>query len=68
MKKIKILIDIILFIGTLLLMSTKITGVIAHEFLGITVGIVFIAHILINFKWLKNISKNYIKINLKTKI
>lgn len=68
MKKFKILIDILLFIVTILLFDIELIGNLNHEILGITIGILIIIHLILNFKWIKQVTKNFRKTNLKTKI
>lgn len=68
MKKIKVLIDIFMFIATILIIDIKITGLLLHEVLGITLALLFLAHISLNFKWIKQITKNIKKVNIRTKI
>ncbi len=68
MKKFKVLIDILLFITTILLFDIELIGNLNHEILGITLGILIIVHIALNFKWIKQVTKNLKKVNTKTKI
>lgn len=68
MKKFKVLIDILLFIITILLFNIGLIGNLNHEILGITLGILILIHVLLNFKWIKQVTKNLKKINTKTKI
>lgn len=68
MKKTKILIDVLLLIVTILLTSIDKTGQLAHEILGIWVAILLIIHIFLNWNWVKQITKNFKKVNKKTKI
>lgn len=68
MKKFKILIDILLFIVTVLLFDIELIGNLNHEALGITLGILIIIHIVLNFKWIKQVTKNLKKVNTKTKL
>lgn len=68
MKKFKLIIDILLFIVTVLLVNIELTGNLNHEILGITLGILIIIHIVLNFKWIKQVTKNFKKVNAKTKI
>lgn len=68
MKKLKIIIDILLFIITIALFNIGIIGNLMHEILGITLAILIIIHILLNFKWIKQVTKNFKKTNTKTKI
>lgn len=67
MKKIKIVLDIIMFISMILLMRTNITGLQLHEILGICLFIIFIIHKIINFKWVKSVGKNILNKNMKSK-
>lgn len=68
MKKVKILIDILLFIVTILLFDIELIGNLNHEILGITISILIVIHIALNFKWIKQVTKNFKKVNLKTKV
>lgn len=68
MKKFKILIDILLFIVTVLLFDIELIGNLNHEILGITLSILIIIHVLLNLKWIKQVTKNLKKVNTKTKI
>ena len=67
MKKFKIVIDILLFIMTVLLFDIELIGNLNHEILGIILGILIIIHIGLNFKWIKQVTKNIKKVNIKTK-
>lgn len=68
MKKIKILIDVLLLIVTILLASIDKTGRLAHEILGISMAILLTIHIFLNWNWVKQITINFKKVNKKTKI
>ena len=68
MKKLKIIIDILLFIITIALFNIGLIGNLMHEILGIALAILIIIHILLNFKWIKQVTKNFKKTNTKTKI
>jgi cytochrome b561 len=68
MKKIKFIIDILLFTISFLLININNTGILIHETLGISIIVLIILHIILNYKWIKNISKNIKKCNLKTKL
>lgn len=68
MKKLKIIIDILLFIITIALFNIGQIGNLMHEILGIALAILIIIHILLNFKWIKQVTKNFKKTNTKTKI
>ena len=62
MKKTKILIDVLLLIVTILLTSIDKTGRLAHEILGISMAILLIIHIFLNWNWVKQITKNFKKV------
>lgn len=64
----KIIIDILMFIITILLMDINKTGRFNHEVLGISLTLLIILHIILNFKWIKQITKNFKKIKKQTKI
>lgn len=68
MKKIKIFIDILLFIITILLYDIELIGNLNHEFLGISIFILAIIHIILNFKWIKQVTINFKKVDFKTKV
>lgn len=68
MRNLKIGIDILLLIATILLFEIDLIGNMNHEILGIALGILIIVHIGLNFKWIKQITRNFKKTNTKTKI
>lgn len=68
MKKTKIFIDISLLIVTILLISIDITGRLTHEILGILMAILLLIHIFLNWNWVKQITKSFKQINIKTKM
>ena len=68
MRVFKILIDILLLIDTFVLVNMDITGHLIHEILGISMAILLLIHIVTNWNWIKNVTKNFKKVNKKTKI
>lgn len=68
MKKIKILIDVLLFIVTILLFDLELVGQVNHEILGTIIAILVIIHIALNFKWVKQVTKNFKTVNMKTRV
>ena len=68
MKIFKIVIDILLFVVTVLLVNIEISGRLFHEILGITMAILVIIHTISNWKWVKQVTKNLKKVNTKTKL
>lgn len=74
MKKInyvKITLDILMaLVFVLLFNKNAIAGITFHEIAGLTIGLAFIIHIIINFKWVKQITIKFFnsKVKLKTRI
>ncbi len=68
MKKFKIIIDMLLFIITIALFNIGLVGNLMHEILGTVMAILIVVHIILNFKWIKQVTKNFKKTNAKTKI
>lgn len=68
MGKLKVLIDILLFIVTILLFDIELVGQLNHEILGTSIVILIIIHIALNFKWVKQVTKNFKTVNKKTKV
>lgn len=68
MKVFKIIIDILLLIDTFVLVNMDITGHLIHEILGITMAILLLIHIVTNWNWIKSVTKNFKKVNKKTKV
>ena len=68
MKIIRLLTDILLFVITILLMNTNITGHLIHEVLGIIIVILIVIHLIINRKWIVSITKNFKKTRNNIKI
>lgn len=68
MKKIKMIVDILMFVITILLMDINKTGRFNHEVLGISLTLLLILHIVLNFKWIKQITKNFKKVKKQTKL
>ena len=60
MKKLRIIIDIIMFILIIILMGYHITDNKIHEYLGIIPFILFIIHHIINYRYYKNLFKGSI--------
>ena len=57
MKKLRIIIDIIMFILIIILMGYHITDNKIHEYIGITTFVLFIIHHIINYRYYKNLFK-----------
>ena len=56
-KKLRMIVDIIMFILFLILMRYHITGNQVHEILGIITFLLFIFHHILNFKWYQTLPK-----------
>ena len=67
-KIFKFILDILLFITTILLTNIDFTGGKVHEVLGILIFVLLIFHVIFNFNWIKSVTKNFKKVNIKTKI
>ena len=65
MKLLKILIDILLLINTIFLFDIELIGNLNHEIFGITISILILIHMILNIKWIKQVIKNFKKVNLK---
>ena len=67
---VKIILNIVMTTMMICLLNLNITGLKLHEILGIAVFFLFLFHIILNFKWVKSITKNLFKntINSKAKI
>jgi hypothetical protein len=60
-KRTNLIVDIILLIVFLMVYEEKATGTAIHEWLGITLGIIFIVHIILHWKWLVCCSRQFLK-------
>ena len=49
---VKLLIDIVMTVAVILLMTPRATGLRVHELGGLAIGVVFVAHALLNWKWI----------------
>ena len=67
MKKFKMIIDILLLLDTILLLDIDTSGRLFHEIFGIAMAILLLVHIVLNWNWVKNITRNFKKVNKKTK-
>ncbi len=67
-SKIRLIVDISMFILTFLLMNVNFISPLWHEIFGITISFLIIIHLILNFKWIKNITKNIKKVKSQTKI
>lgn len=68
MKKLKIINDILLLVVTSLLTNIQLSGRLIHEIMGITMFLLIFIHIALHWKWIKQVTKNFKKVNAKTKL
>lgn len=62
---IKLILDIVLTVLFLMLIDPKNTGYSFHEIAGLSIALLFSIHVLLNWKWIKNTTKNLFKARLK---
>lgn len=55
--KLKIIVDIIMTVLLILLMSFQVTGQMAHEYIGISMFVLFVLHNFLNIKWYDSLLK-----------
>lgn len=73
-KTIRICIDIIMTITTLLLMSLATTGIALHEVLGVVVFLLYLFHKIVNRAWIRSIARlvfkgpRIVRIHMKTRV
>lgn len=65
-RKIRIVIDICMAALLLLLLNSAVTGVLLHEILGVAITVLFIAHLIVNRKWIAGITRSFK--DVKTKV
>ena len=68
MKLLKIIIDVLLLLDTILLSNLGFFGQFWHEVLGIAMAVLVVAHLLLNRKWIASMVKNLKKTNRKAKV
>jgi Kef-type K+ transport system membrane component KefB len=59
--KINLILDIALFLIFLAVYQAKATGDAVHEWLGVSIALAIIAHILLHWQWVVNISQRFFK-------
>ncbi len=64
----KYLFDAVMTIIILLLMDYSITGLALHEWLGIAIFVMFAAHKLFNYKWIKQITMRFFDKKIKPRV
>ncbi len=63
----KIMLDIVMTVLFLVMIDPKNTGMTWHEIFGISMGAMFSFHIILNWSWVKSITKNLFNPKLNTK-
>ncbi len=66
----KLMLDIVLTVLFIILIYPRETGLTFHEIAGLSIGALFIFHIILNWSWVKNVTKNLFnpKITIKTRL
>jgi cytochrome b len=59
--KIKLILDISLFLIFLVVYQEKATGITWHEWLGVGITAVIITHVLLNWQWIVSVSKRFFR-------
>lgn len=67
MNRIRLVVDITMFFLTFLLMNVNLVSPLWHEIFGIITSFLIILHLVLNFKWIRNITKNFKKVKSKTR-
>ena len=62
----KIMLDIVMTILFITLIFAHETGLVFHENVGLSIFTLFVSHVLLNWAWVKNVSKNLFSKKLKT--
>lgn len=62
----KIMLDIVMTILFVTLIYAYDTGLVFHEIVGLSIFALFVSHILLNWLWIKNVTKNLFSTKLKT--
>ena len=57
---IKLALDLIIFIGFLIGMEPRLTGIAIHEWLTVAGTAVFITHLLLNWRWIVEITRRFL--------
>lgn len=68
MNKLRLVVDITMFILTFFLINVNLISPLWHEIFGIIISFLIIIHLILNFKWIKNITKNIRKVKNKTRV
>lgn len=68
MNKIRLVIDISMFFLTFFLMNVNLISPLWHEIFGIVISVLIVIHLILNFRWIKNITKNIKKVKNQTRL
>lgn len=63
----KLMLDIVLTALFIILIFPRETGFTFHEIAGLSIGVLFIYHIMLNWPWVKNVGKNLFNLRMKSK-
>jgi len=64
----KIALDVVMAVLFIALLEVYVTGLPFHEIGGLAAGALFVLHIALNRRWIKNVSKNFFKPGIKAKV
>lgn len=68
MKNLRIIVNILMILITFSLMSFNFVSPLYHEIFGIVISILIILHLILNIKWITNVTKYFKRVNRKAKI
>ncbi len=63
----KLILDIVITVLFIVLIDPHETGLTFHEIAGLSIGVMFIFHVILNWPWVKNVTKNLINPKMKSK-
>lgn len=63
----KLILDIVMTVLFIILIYPKNTGFTFHEIAGLTMGALFVFHLILNWSWVKSVTKNLLNPRLKAK-
>lgn len=66
-RNFKMPLDILMTVGMILLMNLFVTGVLLHEILGLFLFLLIIIHNLLNYQWIRAVTRNFFRPAIRTK-
>lgn len=58
-NKTNLIVDIAIFVGFLVAMAPRLSGMAVHEWLGLAFGAAIVAHLLLHWQWLVEVTKRF---------